>query len=323
MSDTRTIESCASSVRSQERPLVDTEREKNDYIYERTTDRERKRKNEWPSAWALWSWIKKLVPTEAGWISSPYLVERRYFPLPNFRTSCAEYPCNYNPRVSFSSPTDFSRIRPQIIQTFGAISFYLVVQIFKPSLKRRMQEEIETAGGNERRCEREREGEEGNGGTDSWLHHISLAVVECALTVRVASVVVQHRWGDGEATWPPTGAMLETRTGGDARVYTNAESPCGPRGQSRSILSRLLAEPREHEVMHARLRLRRPPTITTTTITIIIVDDRRWWREGRRPATFWGSPSSVHDVTTRGQVRERGREERESGDLPYLLDCNF
>lgn len=46
--------------------------------------------------------------------------------------------------VSFSSPTDFSRIWPQIIQTFGAISFYLVVQIFKPSLKRRMQEQIET-----------------------------------------------------------------------------------------------------------------------------------------------------------------------------------
>lgn len=39
-----------------------------------------------------------------------------------------------------------------------------------------------------RKGARERETER-----DSWLHHISLAVVECALTVYVASVVVQYR----------------------------------------------------------------------------------------------------------------------------------
>lgn len=38
MSDTRTIDrACASPVGSQERPLVDTREEKNDYTYERTT----------------------------------------------------------------------------------------------------------------------------------------------------------------------------------------------------------------------------------------------------------------------------------------------
>lgn len=74
-----------------------------------------------------------------------------------------------------------------------------------------MQEEIETEPMGMRDIERQRErtGREGKTGTervgerkrervgegerDSWLHHISLAVVECALTVHVASVVVQYR----------------------------------------------------------------------------------------------------------------------------------
>lgn len=61
MSDTRTIDrACASSVRSQERPLVDIEREKNDYMYERTTGRERKRKDEWSSTWACDPGLKSL-----------------------------------------------------------------------------------------------------------------------------------------------------------------------------------------------------------------------------------------------------------------------
>lgn len=49
-----------------------------------------------------------------------------------------------------------------------------------------------TGGDREREREIENEGKRQRG-TDSWLHHISLAVVECALTVRVASVVVQYR----------------------------------------------------------------------------------------------------------------------------------
>lgn len=83
------------------------------------------------------------------------------------------------------------------------------MQIFKPSLKRRMQEEIETEPVGMRDVERQRERTRRGRKTgrerererdvkrkrervtkgkrereterDSWLHHISLAVVECAL----------------------------------------------------------------------------------------------------------------------------------------------
>lgn len=83
---------------------------------------------------------------------------------------CApEYSRNYTiPARSFTPPTDFSRIRPQIIQTFGAISFYLAVQIFKPSLKRRMREEIETepVGMRDVKRQRERTGRRGKTRTE-------------------------------------------------------------------------------------------------------------------------------------------------------------
>jgi hypothetical protein len=51
--------------------------------------------------------------------------------------------------------------------------------------RRSGREEIEGEKGTERRGDER--------GTDSWLHHISLAVVECALTVRAAPVVVQYQ----------------------------------------------------------------------------------------------------------------------------------
>lgn len=158
--------------------------------------------------------------------------------------------------------------------------------------------------GSRRGWEREREKEK-----DSWLHHISLAVVECALTVHAASVVVRYPWGGGEATWPPTGAMLRARAGGDARVCTNAESPCGPRGQSRSIPSRLLAEPREHEVMHATATT--ATTITATTTTVNYRHHRRRWGDG-------GGISGVAVLRPRRYYEDKLRKGgREAGNLGY------
>lgn len=89
--------------------------------------------------------------------------------------------------------------------------------------------------------EREREREM------NWWLHISLVVVECARCFSGSYV------GEGVVTtWPPTGAMLGTRSADLARSRTKLESPCGPRGFSRSIPCRLLAQPREYEVMHAQ-----------------------------------------------------------------------
>lgn len=86
------------------------------------------------------------------------------FSTTNSRAPCPLYagisPQLHSPAYSLTLPTDFSRIQPQIIQTFGAISFYLAVQIFKPSLKRRMQEEIETEPLGMRDRGREQRGEE-------------------------------------------------------------------------------------------------------------------------------------------------------------------
>jgi len=56
----------------------------------------------------------------------------------------------------------------------------------------RRRGQTERKGGNRGR-ERDRETGRRERETDSWLHHISLAVVECALTVRAAPVVVQYQ----------------------------------------------------------------------------------------------------------------------------------
>lgn len=53
--------------------------------------------------------------------------------------------------------------------------------------------ERERERGENRREERKDKNRERERERDSWLHHISLAVVECALTVYPASVVVQCR----------------------------------------------------------------------------------------------------------------------------------
>lgn len=91
------------------------------------------------------------------------------FSTTNSRAPCPLYagisPQLHSPACSLTLPTDFSRIQPQIIQTFGAISFYLAVQIFKPSLKRRMQEEIETEPLGMRDVERQRKRTERGGKT--------------------------------------------------------------------------------------------------------------------------------------------------------------
>lgn len=110
--------------------------------------------------------------------------------------------------------------------------------------------------------------------------------------------------------------MLKARADGDARVCTNAESPCGPRGQSRSIPSRLLAEPREHEVMrdydYGHHHYHRRAAATTITAVIIIGD-------GRRTAAFWGSPSSVHAVTTGTSLRKGVCEGGNPGYHTFLI----